>query len=268
MRTPLALVVGSLLVGCTVGDPGTGGDDDGGAVCGDGVKEGTETCDDGNTSGGDGCSATCSEEGSGGTPGVTASIDKQSVTTELGKVETVAVTFTSVDGFAGRVSLASAVQYGTTPGAWVLAQSKPAVDLAAGGSDTITLQVTIPTDSAALAGTLKLDATGSPEPINLQSAFTVANQYTVVIPAGVGTAIPHANVGPNLLRLRSGAKVIFHNLDTIAHRIHGDGGIPHEGTAGGQPGEKYEVTPTANATWYCHTHNEANAKTYSVSLVQ
>ncbi|HSK00889.1 MAG TPA: hypothetical protein VK932_06600, partial [Kofleriaceae bacterium] len=146
--------------------------------------------------------------------------------------------------------------------------NKPSVDLVAGGSDTINIQVTIPTDSAALAGTVKLDATGSPEPINLSSTFAVDNQYTVVIPAGVGAGIPHANVGPNLLRLRAGAKVIFHNLDTITHRIHGDGGIPHEGTAGGTPGSKYTVTPTANATWYCHTHNEANAKTYSVSLVQ
>lgn len=267
MRTPLALLLGSLLVGCTVGDPGTGGDDDGGAVCGDGVKEGTEACDDGNTAGGDGCSAVCSVE-QGANPRVTASLDKQIVATELGKVETLEVTFTSVEGFEGTVNLTPSVDYGTATGAWVLTPSNPSVDLTAGGTAKITVQVAVPSDSAALTGTVKLDATSSAESVNLTSAFTVANQYTLVIPAGVGAAIPHAGVGPNSLRLRSGAKLIFHNQDTIVHRIHASGGIPHEGIDGGQPGGKYEVTPSGNSTWYCHTHNEDNAKTYNISIVQ
>jgi len=51
-----------------------------GAICGNGVIEGTEECDDGNTVGGDGCSSTCTTEavtpppGGGGGGGVTISI--------------------------------------------------------------------------------------------------------------------------------------------------------------------------------------------------
>ena len=40
----------------------------GGAVCGNGTVESGEQCDDGNTVGGDGCSATCQNEGPGGNP--------------------------------------------------------------------------------------------------------------------------------------------------------------------------------------------------------
>ncbi|HET6613060.1 MAG TPA: DUF4215 domain-containing protein [Kofleriaceae bacterium] len=40
--------------------------DEQGPVCGDGTTEAPETCDDGNNDDGDGCSATCTTEGSGG----------------------------------------------------------------------------------------------------------------------------------------------------------------------------------------------------------
>ncbi len=45
-------------VGCPLDPTGNGG----GAVCGNGVREGNEECDDGNTVGGDGCSPTCKIE--------------------------------------------------------------------------------------------------------------------------------------------------------------------------------------------------------------
>src|SRR5215207_6069381 len=105
MRTPLVLLFGSLLVGCTVGDPGTGGDDDdgtgGGAVCGDGVKEGSESCDDGNKAGGDGCSATCTPEAS---PRLDVSLDKLTLSTELKTKNMLTLSLTGADGFSGPVT--------------------------------------------------------------------------------------------------------------------------------------------------------------------
>ncbi|HSN24636.1 MAG TPA: DUF4215 domain-containing protein, partial [Kofleriaceae bacterium] len=51
------------------GDDGMGPDGGGSnsAMCGDGVVDGSEQCDDGNTTSGDGCSATCELESTGGT---------------------------------------------------------------------------------------------------------------------------------------------------------------------------------------------------------
>lgn len=51
------------------GGCGGGGGGGGGAVCGNNIVESGEQCDDGNTTGGDGCSATCQNEGGGGGSG-------------------------------------------------------------------------------------------------------------------------------------------------------------------------------------------------------
>jgi len=47
--------------------PDGGGSGSNAAMCGDGVVDGSEQCDDGNTTSGDGCSATCQLESTGGT---------------------------------------------------------------------------------------------------------------------------------------------------------------------------------------------------------
>ena len=49
-----------------MGPDGGSGSSSGSAMCGDGVVDGSEQCDDGNTMSGDGCSATCETESSGG----------------------------------------------------------------------------------------------------------------------------------------------------------------------------------------------------------
>src|SRR5262245_46356428 len=107
LRTSLAVLLGSLLVGCMVGDPVTGGgDDDGGAVCGDSTKEGSEACDDGNTTNGDGCSSTCTIEA---VPALAMSVDKPTISTELKTTSMVTVTLTGSGGFSGPVTLAASV---------------------------------------------------------------------------------------------------------------------------------------------------------------
>lgn len=57
----LLLVAAPLAVAC--GDDTSDDEDGSSAECGNGTVEGTEACDDGNTTPGDGCSATCQDEG-------------------------------------------------------------------------------------------------------------------------------------------------------------------------------------------------------------
>src|SRR5829696_6706034 len=104
MRTPLVLLVGSLLVGCTIGSDGTGGDDDGGAVCGDGVKDPSEECD-----GGAGCSATCTILP---VPRLDVVADKTAITTELATTHMITVTLGAAGGFGGAVTLTGSVVNG------------------------------------------------------------------------------------------------------------------------------------------------------------
>jgi hypothetical protein len=190
------------------------------------------------------------------TPRITASVDKQTVTTELGKTESLVLTINSVDGFTGSVAIASAVLDGTTPvTGWTVTAEPPTVDLVDGASAQVQLSVKIPTDTASLLPALKLDMTSSAPAISAESAFAVTNQLTIDFPAGSGTGSLHAGLPSQsqTIRIRRGAKVIFHNADNISHQVHANGGIQHEGSALAA-GSDYVVTPNDNATWYCHLH--------------
>lgn len=233
------------------------------ASCGDGTIDHGEACDDGNRQSGDGCSAQCTVEASAR---VSAAIDRTSIQSELGTTETLNLTLTSVGGFAGAVSLTGSVDYDGAAGTWTVTPTPASISLTANQSAVASVKIAIPSDSAALSGTIKLAVSGSAVPVDVTSTVTAADQVTIVIPKGTGSAIPHAGVGPSLLRIRSGTKVIWDNQDTIQHVMHGSDGIPHEDTAAGQPGSKYTVTPSGNGTWYCHTHNESDQKVYSVKV--
>src|SRR5262245_42059116 len=102
MRTPLVLLFGSLLVGCTVGDPGPGGDDDsGGAVCGDGVKQASEECD-----GGSDCNADCTLKP---VPKLDIRVDKPTIATELRTTHMVTATLIASGDYEGNVPLTASV---------------------------------------------------------------------------------------------------------------------------------------------------------------
>ena len=244
---PACMVTGEIEgVGDDPGGDGTGGGNGGGGGGGDGDGDGT-----GSGSG----------DGTEVTPRITASVDKSTIATELGKTESLALTINSVDGFAGPVSITPLVMDGATAlTGWTVTAEPASVDLAAGGSANVTLAVTVPTDAASLAPTLKLDLGSTAEPVSVESTLTVANQYTITIPAGTGTGAPHAGLpAPNAtLRLRMGAKVIFHNSDTTTHRIHANGGIDHQANDL-TPGTDYVATPTDSATWYCHSHENSGS---------
>ena len=240
MRTPLlAGLLALLLPACLMGEiSDVGGDDPGmGSGSGDG---------DGDGDGSDNVP----------TPRVTASIDNSAVSTELGKTETLALTITGADGFSGPVSITPSLMEGATAVTdWTVTATPATVDLTENGTATVMLELKIPTDTAALAPTLTLDVSSTAAPTNVTSTFTVANQYTINIPAGAGTGSLHPGLpGVNEpLRLRMGAKVVFHNADTVAHRIHANGGIDHQDNDL-TPGNDYIATPTDSATWYCHSH--------------
>jgi hypothetical protein len=227
----------------------------------------------GGGSGGSGGGGDGSGSGSGSdtqnTPKITASVDKATVMTELGKTETIAVTINSVNGFTGAVTVTPSVMNGATAvTGWTITATPPSVDLAQDASQTVMLSVKVPTDTAALTPDVKIDLASSAPATSVSSAFTVANQVTINF-GNVGTTAPHAGLpAPNApVRILKGAKVVFHNGDTIQHVIHADGGINHENTSLGQPGTDYVVTPTDNATWYCHNH-ESGAVARPVLVIQ
>jgi hypothetical protein len=214
----------------------------------------------GDTGGGDGNGGGTGEGNGGGTtatPRIQASVDKTTVSSELGKTETLMVTVQSMNGFTGPVNVNASVLDGTTALTTYTVTSTPAsVTLEPGASQQIELKVKIPSDATALAPTVKVDLGGGAVSTNVSSAFTVAKQYTLVIPAGTGNTTLHAGL-PSAnapLRLNAGTKLVFRNSDTITHVIHGNGGIPHENLALGAAGTDYSVTIQNDATWYCHSH--------------
>lgn len=245
----LAGFVAVLLPACLVG---TGDITDVGDESGD--QSGGAGTGDGN---GDGNSGGTGNGGSTSTPRIQASVDKTSVSSELGKTETLMVTVQSMDGFSGTVDINPSILDGTTAlTGYTLTPTPTSVTLEPGSSQQIQLTVKIPTDATALAPTLKVDLGSGSATANVSSTFTIAKQYTLMIPAGTGNSTLHAQL-PSAnapLRLKAGTKLIFRNADTITHVIHGNGGIPHENLALGGAGTDYTVTVQNDATWYCHSH--------------
>ncbi len=244
MRTLVAASLFALIVPACIVGPGE--------ISGVGEEE-----MEGGENGGGGGGGSGGGSGTTLTPRITATVDKTTMPTELGKTETLTVTIQSVDGFTGSVPVTSAMMDATSAlTGFTITATPPTVDLTAGGSATVQLSVKIPTDAAALAPQLKIDLGGA-SPASVTSDLTIANQLTLMIPAGTGAGagahagLPAANAP---IRLRSGASIVFRNADTIQHVIHGNGGIPHENLGAGMPGTDYKVTVMNNATWYCHSH--------------
>lgn len=263
MRTPLVLLFGSLLVGCVVGDPGTGGDDDGdggggGGVCGDAVKQGSEACDDGNTVGGDGCTATCTVEL---TPALAIKLDKPSIMTELRSTNMVTVTLTGSGGFGGQVTLAgSAVNDQSAPiQGWTVAFASPTVNVPVDGSVDVVATLTIPSENKGLAGMLKIDATSSLGMKSQSAPVMALNQVTLPVTMNGGLCVYSGVMGQT--RVSVGTKVRMQNKGNDSMLFHSDGGgvgVPHQDTAGTgtAAGGSYERTVSAagNAfNWYCHS---------------
>jgi hypothetical protein len=255
MRTPLlATVLGLSLAGClTIGDSGSAppGDDDMGS---------------GGTGGGSGLGSG-SGMGSGAGANVNVTMDRATVATELGKSEIVTLTFTSVASFTGDVTVASALVDGAgaalTTGGLTVA-GPPSVTLAANGTATAMYTVKIPTNATAtqMLANLKLDVTSSLGNKAFTSAFTIAPNYTITYPAGVGATVAMHPVLKGAISVKKGAKISLFNADTTAHRTHADPGNLHEPAGGGQAGGTYVIDTAgltvgqANVDIGCHSHEQ------------
>lgn len=264
MRTSLlAMALGLSLAGClTIGDSGStpGGGDDG-----TGTNPGSSTGS--NTNPG----------GSNPTPSVNVTMDRATVSTELGKEEVVTLTFSSVNSFTGNVTVASSLTDSagaalTTGGLGVAGPAT--VALAANGTTSEMYTVTIPTDATAVAMTanLKIDVTASGSTKSYTSAFTIAPVYSIDYAAGLAADTTKHPMTKLKVSLKKGAKISLHNSDTVVHVTHGDGGFKHEDIpTGGQPNGTYVIDTSALAvntmgSVGCHTHGTATYAT--VTIVQ
>jgi len=181
---------------------------------------------------------------------------------DLGGSHVLKATLSSIDGFAGTVTLSTL----SAPEGWTitLVPDTPVV-LEAGGQAEVDITVDIATDGLAGAQDVAINATSELGVVTKTASFQVANIATMVFENGTGGGshdyVPMQN--------RLGTTLRFLNLDTgAAHRIHAPGdytplGFPHQdgqmaaAPAVGADGGSYEVTINSAGSydqWYCHEH--------------
>lgn len=244
--------------------PGGGGDDNG-AVCGNATIDTGETCDDGNTAAGDGCSATCQTE-QAATPRVTLSVDKPTITSDLGVDNTVVVTATSEMGFAGTITLAATAKDSTSTAItdWTTTLDQTTLTVTAGGTATANLDLSALGDVAMLAGTVTITATGAPSDATKDLAVTFNPALDITFKDdGTGACLyPTTRVW----RLKPGRQISVFNGSTLKLVVHTNGlvsGFGHEPDSGTAPGMAYTkmVDPTATGgdQFYCHNPGDAVA---------
>jgi len=239
MRSILLAVL-AVASACTVDIGGNGSTGGGGGGGGGGDTGGSGTTDTGR---------------------VSATVDQDAVTTELGQTVKLTYALASMNGYAGTVTATPSVTNagGTAVAGWTLTADQPTVNLAADGTAQIVLTVVIPTDDAELAPIIKLGLSDGTTTATVASSFTVMNQVTVMLDvagsaSGLHTTWPAKNAP---LRIMSGATVIFHNGDIVAHEIHSGGGIPHESGSLAAGAEYKIANVTSDASWYCHDHESS-----------
>lgn len=197
------------------------------------------------------------------TPTFAITVDPPTATTTLGTETTFTITVAS-SHFAGAVDLAAT---GASAG-WTVVLDTPTVTLTDGGTATATARVRVASNGAAApAGTALTFAGSSPSFSGSGSAaLTVTNDFNVDIGAAGGGQHFGAMRGTTIT-LKAGTRLHIRNNDTIAHRIHSNGGIggfDHQAN-NMNGGASFDVTPTDGSdSFYCHVHGEG---TGSVNLV-
>jgi len=188
----------------------------------------------------------------------------------------VTVSLKGSGGFAGAVGLAASVvdTAGTAIPGWTVSLDKPSADVAADGTVTAVATLKIPSQSTALAGTVKIDVTPAGlAPTSVTTAVTVANQLSLAMAVGNGTTCGQST-NP-ALTVSQGTKVIWKNADPAKRiTIHIQGGVSgfaHEPDPGmapaGNPGDTYVQTGAAagTVTWYCHAPGTDNNR-YTIKV--
>jgi hypothetical protein len=228
---------------------------------------------DGTPAGGDDGSGSAGGSGSGSnqqppptSPTFTVALDKASVATELMTSNPLTVTLTSALGFTGDVALAAQVvdSTGTAIPGWSVSFDKATVTVPANGTATAVATLMIPSDSAMLAGTVKITANNTT--VGMQAAqapITATNQVTFPMTLNNNACVLPFNTTANV---KVGTKIRWLNMDATSRiTIHMEtpirDGLVHQPDPGSAPGQAYVLTAAVNSNgtvdgkpmaWYCH----------------
>jgi plastocyanin len=236
----LSLFLVAALAGCGVGDitgPSTGDDPDGGTTGDDDDDD-----DDDSAPGPDAAIAD-----------YIISVDPPTAGATLNTTTDFLVTVQS-DHFAGPVTLAAS----GVPASWqVTFTPSPTVTLAVDGTALVTMTVIVPSNGAATAGVMAVNASAAPGARSANASLTVENLLVMSFAPGTGGG-PHD--WPPSLDINVGTTVRFANDDSTVHQVHSDNGgagFPHGDPL--DPGDSADVTIDAEGElpYYCHEHNQA-----------
>lgn len=211
------------------GAGGGGGDDTNTPTCGNGTQDPGEQCDDGNTNNGDGCSSTCTTEASG-TARIALTADQSAQTTDLNGSPVYTITATSMDGFAGSVTLTAAPDGAD----WTTAFDNATLTLTAGGTATAKLTVNAMGDTPTLTGNVKISATYT----GPASDVSVAQTWNPILDVkwgddGTGLAVYDTNhLVNNAFKIKAGRSIkVINGSPTATFRVHTNAkfaGFPHQ----------------------------------------
>ncbi|HEU4729428.1 MAG TPA: hypothetical protein VFT22_16115, partial [Kofleriaceae bacterium] len=203
------------------------------------------------------------------TPKLDVTIDMPTMSTELLSTNMVTVSLHASGGLTGSVALtASAVDGAGAPlAAWTVTLDKATVDLAADGTATAVATLKVPSDSAAVQGTVKVEATGGAGAVtsSASSAVSVAKVLTVPITldANGKCVYPQSMVGT--VKVKNGTLIRWLNNSQASITIHISeqdpdkiGGLSHEqgATAAGKTYEQTVAATSGSTDWYCHNLND------------
>lgn len=246
------------------------GDDQQQPTCGNGVVDQGETCDDSNTNNGDGCSSTCQTENTA-TPRVGITVDQTTLPAmDLGQSSSVAITLTSMMGFAGDVTLAATVADATNAPItdWTTNLDMTTLTVAADGTATAHVAIAAMGDAAMVAGKVKITATSGTLSADATVDVTFNPVFRVTYTAnGTNCAYPTDGTVANPYKVKAGRKLaVFNGGNSLAFVIHGPAspgveGFQHESTSppGTAAGAAYmsDTLTYDNAAgpiqFYCHS---------------
>ena len=186
--------------------------------------------------------------------------------TTLGTVTTINVMVSST-GASGPVTLAVA----GAPVTWEVTTPSSAT-LAANGTATIPVSVTIPTNGDAATGgrTLSITATVASTQHIATTSMTVANEVVVPIAMGAVAGTHWPAFAGTTVHILVGTTLTFRNDDSVRHLIHANGvtGIAHQDPSGFgiASGASLSQTTTqmGEANISCHSDGHSDGFTVAV----
>jgi len=168
------------------------------------------------------------------TPRLDISVDRETVATELGKMEMVTFTLTGVNGFGEDVQLNATLTDAASMPVTAITMTGPAsttLTVPPNGSATAAYMLNIPMNAsgADIAATLSLCVTSTLGAQSKTSAINLAAVYSVHYTDGTGPTIANHPLRAMALTLKRGAILRIYNDDNSAqHVTHADGSWPHQ----------------------------------------